>query len=243
MSTARETDTYREQLVRWSGVLAAGRTEEVCKALAQGEAEDVERFLDQTSGERHGLLRQALAFVALAFDDFDALVGDYLRQMPQAAYETEYREPERFLHWLTEARPLTNKEMQFVAYQQAEFTVVAEARKRRSEHLVFQRAWRQVGTHLPRLARDPALRIHLNPIRAWSQLTLPGRAASDVLFFAAGDRVASTAPGPLEGAFVQVLACGPGTLAESAGELGTVSQEELAALCRGAAAEGLLAFE
>jgi hypothetical protein len=243
MSTPRQTEGYRAQLVRWSGALAAGRTEEVYEALAQGEAQDVARFLAQTSGERRGLLRQDLAFVALAFDDFDALVGDYLRQTPPAAYETQYRDPERFLLWLAESRPLTSKERQFVAYQQAEYTVVAEARKRRAEHLVFQRAWRQVGTHLPRLARDPALRIQLNPIRVWSRVALPGRAAGDVLFFAVGDRVASAAPGPLERTFVQVLARGPGTLAESAGELGPVTREELAALCRGRAAEGLLAFE
>jgi hypothetical protein len=225
--------------------LAAGRTEEVSAALAEGEAQDVARFLAQALGERRELLRQELAFVALAFDDFEALLGAYLRQVPQRAYDPECSDRERFVRWLQEARPLTAKEHQFVAYRQAEHAVVAEARKRRAEHLAFQRAWRQVGAQLPRLTRDPALRIYLNPIRAWSRLALPGRAAGDVLFFAAGDRVASAAPGPVERAFVQVLARGPCTLAASASadELGPVSREELASLCRGRAAEGLVAFE
>jgi hypothetical protein len=189
------------------------------------------------------LLRQELAFVALAFDDFDALLGAYVCQVPQIAYDPEHSDRERFLRWLREARPLTAKEHQFVAYQQAEHAVAAAARKYRAEHLAFQRAWRQVGEHLPRLARDPALRIQLNPIRAWSRMALPGRAACDVLFFAAGDGVASATAGTLERAFVQVLARSPSTLAASADELGTASREELASLCRGRAAEGLVAFE
>jgi hypothetical protein len=243
VSTSRESDAYREQLVRWCRALAGGRTEEVSTALAEGEAQDVARFLAQAVGERRELLRQELAFVALAFDDFDALLGAYLRQAPQRAYDPEHSDRERFVRWLQEARPLTTKEHQFVAYQQAEDAVAAEARKRRAEHLAFQRAWRQVGAQLPRLTRDPALRIHLNPIRAWSRLALPGRAAGDVLFFAAGDRVTFAAPGPLERAFVEVLARGPCTLAALADELGPVSREELASLCRGRAAEGLVAFE
>jgi len=243
VNTPRATDAYREQLVRWSRALAAGRTEEVCEALAEGEVQDVARFLAQTVGERRGLLRQELAFLALAFDDFDALVGAYLRQSPQTAYDPECSDRERFVRWLHEARPLTTKQRDFVAYQQAEYAVAAQARKRREEHLAFQGAWRQVGTHLHRLSSDPALRIHLNPIRVWSRLALPGRAACDVLFFAAGDRVTSAVPGEVERPFVQVLARGPCTLAEYSGEPWPVSREELVALCRGRAAEGLVAFE
>ena len=53
----------------------------------------------------------------------------------------------------------------------------------------------------------------------------------------------SATAGTLERAFVQVLARSPSTLAASADELGTASREELASLCRGRAAEGLVAFE
>jgi hypothetical protein len=220
--TSRESDAYREQLARWCRALAAGRIEELSAALAEGEAHDVQRFLAQANG---------------------ALIDTYVRRVPQRAYDPECSDRERFVRWLQEERPQTPKERQFVAYQQAEYAVAAQARKRRAEHLAFQRAWHLVGTKMERLTRDPALRIQLNPIRVWSWLALPGRVAGNVLFFAAGDRVASATPGPLERAFVEVLARGPCTLAASAVELGPASREELVSLCRGRAAEGLVAFE
>lgn len=237
------TDSYREQLVRWAGALAAGRTEEICAALAEGDAQDVVRFLVNSFGERCNMLREELAFVALAFDDFDALLEAYVHQVPQTAYDPAYSDRERFVDWLQEARPLTTKERAFIGYQQAEYAVLAMARQHRAEHVAFQRAWRQLETKVARLGHDPVLRIHLNPIRVWSRLALPGRAAGDVLFFAAGDHITAAVLGPVEREFVQVLARGPCSLAECAHELCSLSREELASVCRDRAAEGLLAFE
>lgn len=231
-------DSYKEQLVRWSGELAAARTGEVCDALAGGNSEDVIRFLINSFGDRRKALWDELAFVALAFDDFDAIVQAYLHQVPQRAYDPAHNDRVRFLSWLRSSRPLTDKQREFVAYQQAEYAVMALAWERRTEHAAFQRAWRQVGRQVPRLGPDPTLRILVNPIRAWSRVALPGR-GGDALFFAAGDRVTAAALGPVEREFVDLLARGPCTLAGYAGE----RPEELASLCRDRATEGLLAFE
>jgi hypothetical protein len=243
MTTTTATDSYKEQLVHWSGALAAGRITEVSKALAGGNAEDVFRFLVETFGERKRLLCEELTFVALAFDDFDALVQKYLHQVPQLAHDPAKSDRERFLRWLQEGHPLTNRQRDFIAYQQAEYAVIAEARKRRAEHVAFQRARLQATRHLPRLGHDPALRIRLNPIRAWRHLALPGRAAGDALFFADSDWVRAAVLAPVERDLIKVLADGPCTLAECADKLAPASPEVFVPFCRNRAAEGLLAFE
>jgi hypothetical protein len=223
--------------------MAALRGEEVCEALAEGDARDVERFLLNAIGDRRALLQKELAFVALAFDDFDALVEDYLHQVPQAAYDHAYSDRERFLRWLQDVRRLGPEQRTFVAYQQAEYTVMAVARKQRTEHLAFQRDARRSAQHLARLGQDATLRILLNPIHAWSWLALPGQAVGDVLFFAAGERVAAAVLQPVERQLAEMLARGPCTLAECASALRPVSPEKLACLCRARIAEGLLALE
>jgi hypothetical protein len=238
MITPPPAESYKEQLVRWSGELAAARTGEVSDALAAGDNGDVIRFLVNSFGDRRKAILDELAFVALAFDDFDEIVQAYLHQVPQRAYDPAHNDRVRFLSWLRSSRPLTDKQHDFVAYQQAEYAVMALARERRAEHVAFQRAWRQVGRHVARLGADPTLRILLNPIRAWSPVALPGR-GGETLYFAAGDRVTAAALGPVERDFVDVLARGPCTLARYAGE-GT---EEVASLCRDRATEGLFAFE
>ena len=243
MTATTVADSYKAQLVRWSDALAAARVEEMSASLAGGNADDVFRYLIETFGERKRLLVEELAFVALAFDDFDALVQKYLHQAPQLAYDPTKSDRERFLRWLREERPLTSQQRDFIAYQEAEYAVIAEARKGRAAHVAFQRAWSRVARHVPRLGHDPALQIQLNPTRAWRYLALPGRAAGDALFFAGSDWVRAAVLEPLEHDLIEVLAGGPCTLAECANELAPASPDELVPFSRNRAAEGLLAFE
>lgn len=184
MTTLLAREDYGEQLRDWARALANGNIAAVSEAIAVGAAEDVRRFLESCGGERHKLLRQELALVALGFEDFDAVIAAYLREVPPRAYDPASSDRERFLHWLRQARPLTTQQGAFLAYQQAEYAVLALARERRSEHLAFQRL-RTSGIEF-----SAAERLHLNPIRARARLVLPGRSSDDAVFFAAGERVA-----------------------------------------------------
>ncbi len=237
MIISHAVDSYREQLRRWSRALAMGDITEVCADVVQGEAEDVRRFLANNTGERRKLLRQELAFVALAFDDFDGAIDAYLRAVPPTAYDPMRSDRERFLSWLRAVWPLTAQQSDFVAYQQAEYAVLALARERRAEHLAFQR----MRTQGRSFDADGNERVHLNPIRAWARLALPGRDAGAMLFFADGERIASIWPAPpLE--LVRSLAAEPRTLEECAELLAPIGQWKAAALCHDLADKGLLAF-
>ncbi len=233
---------YHEQLHDWVEALTTGDIRAVCDALAEGEADDVRRFLDNSVGERRKLLRQELALVALAFDDFDDLVCDYMRAVPQTAYDPACSDRQRFLCWLRRVRPLTAMQGDFVAYQEAEYAVAALARTQRPRHLAFQGMATKARQQAARLDADVTLRLHLNPIRIGTRLALPGRDFGEVLFFAAGDRVASVGLDSRIRELVDLLEPGPRTLEECTSRLRPVSREELAIRCRDLADKGLVAF-
>lgn len=242
MKLQQTSDGYQEQLQRWVGALTTGDLREMYDALSEGEAGDVRRFLDNGVGERRKLLRQELAFVALAFDDFEDLVSDYVRSMPQTAYDPARSDREQFLCWLRQTRLLTAMQGDFVAYQEAEYAVAALARTRRPQHLTFQRMATRARQRTARLDTDSALLIHLNPIRMWTRLALPGRDLGEVLFFAAGDRVASVGLDSPAPEIAHLLATRPRTLEECTSRLRPVSREEIAVACRDLADKGLVAF-
>jgi hypothetical protein len=223
-------ENYGEQLRRWTHALATGDVKEVSEAIAEGGAEDIRRFLENCAVERHQLLRQELALVALAFDDFDEAIAAYLRQVPPAAYDPMYSDRERFLRWLQTTRPLTAQQRNFIAYQQAEYAVRALACRRRAEHLAFQRL-RASGVDVA-----AAERLHLNPIRVWARLALPGRTIEDAIFFATGERIAVTWLELPALELVHRLAAGDGSL-----EVSSASSEEFMAVSRDLVTKGLLA--
>ena len=61
---------------------------------------DVARYLENAMGERRRLLLEELSFVALAFDDFEQRVDQYLTETPRRTYAVTERGQERFLTWL-----------------------------------------------------------------------------------------------------------------------------------------------
>lgn len=230
MKTLPPRNGYGEQLGRWAQALATGDIAEVSDDVAEGGAEDVRRFLDNCAGERHKLLRLELAFVALAFDDFDEAIAAYLREVPPMVYDPARSDRERFLNWLRQSRPLTAQQRDFIAYQQAEYAVRALARDLRGPHLAFQRL------RASEVDVAAAERLHLNPIRVWARLAPPGRAVQDVVFFAAGARVAAAWLEPPALDLVRRLAAGFDPLEEA-----SANREELATVCRDLVEKGLLA--
>src|SRR5262249_26733598 len=145
-------------------------------------------YLGNAIGERLRLLTEELSFVALAFDDFDALVQDYLERVPRTTWSRDDSEPQRFLAWLTNNHALTPKQKSFVAYQEAEYRVHAQARANRAAYLSFQELWSGAEQRLEVGERS---KVHLNPARSWAWLELPGQPAEEVLLFAARSAVRS----------------------------------------------------
>lgn len=175
---------YRDLIERLCGALAAGRGADIAEHVwERGAAEGIAEHLANAFGERIELLRRALRLVALAFDDFDSLIFEYMRQVPIATYHSGRSDAERFLDWLSRSRSLTPKQQDFAAYRRAELTVERLARRRRAAHQQFQRllaamagraTWQAVpgaaDVSLPRTAE--AWTIHLNPVRVWTRLSI-----------------------------------------------------------------------
>ncbi|MBY0523084.1 MAG: hypothetical protein K2R98_06780 [Gemmataceae bacterium] len=181
---------YQKQLTHWAGALAAGRVEAMADALAGGTTENVGWYLANAVGERYRLLTQELEFVALAFDDFDSRIAAYLTSVPRTAYRIDRRDQEDFLRWLGETQELTPQQRGFIAYQEAEYAVRAAARDNREAHLSFQR----LLCHTVERTANRSVRVHLNSIRVWATLTMPGTdEPCEMLFVAVGHTVRAAA--------------------------------------------------
>jgi hypothetical protein len=227
---------YRDDLSRWSLLLASGRADEFEAHLAANPAgQGARRHLGNAQGERCRLLREELGLVALSFPDFDALIDLYVREVPRGTVDLENDDPERMLRWLSVTRALTPQQADFIAYQLGEYAVLALARRDHEAHVRFQRLL-AAGSLGPRLC--------LNPIRAWQQLAMPGLGpehgqARDALFYAAGTKVRVLWLSPTQRALVGELADhSPCALDEWAG--GT-SRSDLVELADLLARQGALA--
>ena len=185
--------SYEELLANWSTRLASGRGEGLLDDVAVGHAADVQRFLINTIEERRRLLTEELSLVALALEGFSELVTCYLREVPRITFTPDYSDSQRFLRWLRRVWPLTAREADFVAYQEAEYACLALARRERAAHVNFQQLLRE-GASLPvSIAAGGDALAHLNPTRVWSRLAAlsptPEQDAVDAVFFAVGSQI------------------------------------------------------
>jgi len=244
-------DQYKQQLTCWAQSLAEGRPEGLQETLAEGSScQDVKRYLANADAERYQVLVDELGFVALAFSNLEALIAAFVQAVPLRAHHLDTTDHERFLEWLRWTQPLTPQQQDFVSYQQAEYAVLAEARRQRSEHLQFQRRWALAGQRGNDLVTNPHLQVHLNPIRVWSRLNLPTTGyvedaePRDVLFFAQGSQVRSICLDTGQQQHVGELASfAPCSLADWEQRGRSAERTQLAAVCRELADTGLVAFE
>ncbi|MBL9161912.1 MAG: hypothetical protein JNL18_04125 [Planctomycetaceae bacterium] len=190
---------YERSLADWSEELGAGRIGQVLESLAAGSLRrDVERFLENSLGERRRMLVEEVDLAGLAFENFEQLVDDYLAMTPRRTYQLDEREPQRFLRWLRQ-RSLTPQQADFVSYQESEYACYELARTNRQAHLTFQRLWTR-----SRVLANETIELSdytpvVNPICVWSRLevaTLAVSAASrgDVAFFAVGSQILTLWP-------------------------------------------------
>lgn len=184
------SEPYREQLRRLAQALAVGAADDLGAALAEGSTPaHVRLFTDGNRTKRHEALRAQLEFLAGAFADFDDRLAAYLRERAPVAFDAVLDDAGRFLDWVERVRDVTPEQRDHVACQRARQAVEAAARRDRAAHLYFQELWDAADRRATALDTDPGLRVHLNPIRAWSRfataalLDADASPPADVLFF------------------------------------------------------------
>lgn len=192
-------NAYEQSLADWSEELGAGCIGQVLERLAAGSSRrDVERFLENSLGERRRMLIEEVDLAGLAFENFEQLVDDYLAMTPRRTFQLDEREPQRFLRWLRQ-RSLTPQQADFITYQESEYACYELARTNRQAHLTFQRLWTRSRVLANETIEHSDYIPFVNPICVWSRLevaTLAGSAASreDVAFFAVGSQILTLRP-------------------------------------------------
>ncbi len=171
-------ESYAQQLARVSTALAATQCEGVLDDITSDcDVGDVQRFVDNAVGERFRLLTEELAFVALAFDEFEQLVDQYLCENPRQTFTLDTSDQERFLDWLRCTRVLDGKQSDFVTSQLAEYACLAKARENRKSHVAFQQLWTLSKQATREQRTEPNQELQVNPIHVWSRLTIVGSSA------------------------------------------------------------------
>ncbi len=240
--------TYEQQLVRWSEALSAGRGDTVLDDLTSDcSPRDVERFLENANGERYRLLAEEMDLVALAFDDFDRLLDEYLRETPRQTFTLHERDQQRFLRWLR-GRSLTPQQSDYVTYQETEYACYELARNHRAAHLEFQRAWSFSRQRIEGQLRRADCRVLVNPVCVWARLEVATTTndeprTGDVIFLAADTEIRSLWLTTAQRAAARTLISQrPTTLTEWKDYLPHMHMEDHAALCREFVAGGLVAL-
>jgi hypothetical protein len=251
MATSKTAlEDYRAQLNGWARGMAQAREDIVFDFLAPGSLPiHVQMFVEGNLDKRVEYLMMQLAFIAGAFKNLEVLLGAFVLEEPLAAQAVGNNDADRFLEWLPGAFKLTRKQRDYVACQRARFAVEAQARQDRRGHVRFQELGSVAGKLAKSLGHNARLRIHLNPIRAWSSFEttelLDGDASlpANVLFFPVRE---STNTAVLESAgqalLEELIAGGPWTLGEWAAVSAQAGREELIGFCRSLADMGLVAF-
>jgi hypothetical protein len=197
MSARLASEDYPQQLTRVSAALAAAKSEAILADIMPiCGLGDVQRFIDNAVGERFRLISEELAFVALAFEGFDRLIDQYLRENPRQTYALDHSDQERFLGWLRSTYVLDAKQSDFIAHQEAEYACLAKAQKNREGHVAFQRLWTLSKQTQREQQEQTNQEMQVNPIHVWSRMTIANvqsiqSSEANVLFLAVGQEVRS----------------------------------------------------
>lgn len=249
-------ETYREQLTRLARSLAQARNEDVLDDLAAGMAlSRVKMFTDGNLDKRFEKIQKQAEFVAGAFDDLDELIETFISSTAPAAYDTGVSDGEAFLQWVEQSCHPTAEQRDYIACQRARHAVEDVGRRNRLAHVRFQELLSMAEELAAELHSNRSLRIHLNPIRVWSQfetnalLDESADVPAAVLFYAVQKDIRTAL---LESVGIRRVdeLCSRGTctldewvsVQQESGEHATSARDELADFCRELAEIGLVAF-
>jgi hypothetical protein len=243
-------ETYRDQIQRCVQTMALGYVEDVRPFLAGGEKiEHVKLFTEGNLEKRADKVLDQVELLKPVFDQLEDLVSEYILEVPLAAYDTGCSDGDRFLRWLNLTQTTTSEQQDHIACQLARHEVEQVARKNRLGHIRFQELRSLTSRLKDELGTNLKLRVHLNPIRAWTTFqstVLLGEGAvapADVLFFACGNQIRTSVFEATGRAFMETLAAhGPVTLLDWKRLDRSVSRGELMEFCLDAAEMGIVAF-
>lgn len=244
------TTDYRDQIQRCAQTMALGHIEDVRPFLAAGmTVEQVKLFTDGNLDKRFEKVLDQVELLKAAFDNLDDLVHEYILEVALAAYDTGCSDGDRFLRWLKLTHVTTPEQEDHIACQLARHEVENVARKNRLGHIRFQELCSMTERLTSELPTNPMLRIHLNPIRTWATfqtsvlLDEDATTPADVLFFANGHQIRTSAFEDAGKSFVETLAShGPLTLTDWKCLDWSNSRSDLTEFCLDAAEMGLVAF-
>ena len=159
-------DSYRSLLTLLAQNMSTPNAElHVKSKLVAGEpVEHVKMFVDENLQKRFDNLYKQLEFVSTAFDSFEDLVVEYVRQSHMEPLASTTRDGQHMLCWLATNRQLTPRQTDVVSCQRSRHEVELLARSKRFEYVQFHNLDRSSGR---RIATDA--HIHLNPIRSWTR--------------------------------------------------------------------------
>lgn len=189
-------ETYREQLARLARSLAHARDEDVLNDLASGTPlSRVTMFTAGNLDKRFEKIRKQVEFVGDAFDDLDGLIDEFITSTALLAYDTGVSDGEQFLQWLERSQHPGAEQRDYITCQRARHAVEEIARRDRLGHIHYQELLSLADQLAAELDFNRALRVHLNPIHAWSQfetrvlLDNSAETPAVVLFYAVKDDV------------------------------------------------------
>ena len=243
-------ENYRDQIQRCAQTMALGYVEDVRPFLANGsKIEHVKLFADGNLDKRIDKVLDQVELLKTVFGQLEDLVCEYIVEVPLVAYDTGCSDGDRFLRWLSLTQVTTPEQQDHIACQLARHEVEHVARKNRLGHVRFQELRSLTDRLKVELGTNPKLRVHLNPIRTWTTFqttALLGEDAAtptDVLFFACGNQIRTSAFEESGQYFVETLAAhGPLTLLDWKRLDRNVSRGELREFCLDAAEMGFVAF-
>lgn len=230
--------------------MALGYVEDVRPFLARGERiENVKLFTDGNLDKRIDKVLDQVGLLKPVFDRLEDLVSEYILEVPLVAYDTGCSDGDRFLRWLGLGQITTPEQQDHIACQLARNEVEHVARKNRLGHVRFQELRSLTDQLKADLGTNPKLRVHLNPIRTWTTfqttalLDEDATTPADVLFFACGNQIRTSAFEETGQYFVEVLdSHGPLTLQDWKRLDRSISRSDLMEFCLAAAEMGLVAF-
>lgn len=248
--TMQAQDEYRRQIARFAQLLSVARNDPLAADLAPSQALwQVKLFTDGNLDKRYQKLLDQLERLESVFDDLDDLIVTFVRTVPLAAYDTGASDGERFLQWIANQRPLTAEQQDFVLCERSRYAIECLARRNRLGHVRFQELLSAAKRLVGELETNPGLRIHLNPIRLWSEFQTPALLDEDtelpvsVLFYAV-DQSIRTAVLETDGELLvrHLEAAGPCSLEEWSTRAGEIRRGELIELAHDLVDLGLLAL-
>ena len=245
---------YRNQIAKLAGCLACGAVDELRDELEDPQAFDrMVAFVDGNFAKRIDWLKRAVEFVAPVFDDWDALLEEYVNEEHLVATGANADDADAFLSWLQITQNLSPKQQDYVNCERARNAAEAQALANRLQHVRFQELASLATEFAELLVTDPkaaeTLVIQVNPIRVWTRMLtaeLLGNSSelpTDVLFFASGGGINTAELSPeARDLVVDLCERAPCTLESWSCVNPFIEREQLAEMCRQLAQLGLIAF-